>query len=333
MRQADSDDLVGRVDALVPEVLGDFHLLRRGIGGELLRAECYPHGHELADVDVTVDGDGWCGASIHGRPPFWPLAGSLALEALESAVPDAGRQGDARQVCKRDLEGVGRDLTENGVPQRCDLAGVLADRVAQVIHRRLGGLRDCDGLPGDCQSLLGRSLRAEGDGLVGFVVLFCGIGVGGDVGGHVGGCADRGDDVDGFLDDGGAAGGRDPLGQIAAVAVAVQHLTDLGIGILGIKAELAVVEALGLVAVGEDAAHGHGAVAVDLQLRDVDGRLRADHAGEGAGRLALLEVAIAEDDLGVVDLLAGHALRQNDQAGGGDVVVDKCSHVYLLSLV
>ena len=112
-----------------------------------------------------------------------------------------------------------------------------------------------------------------------------------------------------------------------------EHLADLGIGIFGIKAELAVVEALGLVAVGEDAADGHGAVAVDLQLRDVDGRLLADHAGEGAGRLALLEVAIAEDDLGVVDLLAGHALRQNDQAGGGDVVVDKCSHVYLLSLV
>ena len=122
---------------------------------------------------------------------------------------------------------------------------------------------------------------------------------------------------------------------LAAQATANQAilLAQQAVGIVRIKAELAVVKAVVGLVVGEHAAHGDGAVTVHDAFGDVDGRLRADHAGEGAGRLALLEVAVAEDDLGVVDLLARHALRQNEKARGGDVVVDKCGHVFLLSLV
>ena len=257
----------------------------------------------------------------------------LALEALKRSVPDARGEGDAVQIGKGDLEGVGRDVAEHSVPQGRDLAGVLLDDVAQVDHGGRGLLCDPDGLLREEDGLIGRGLRREGDGLVVFVVLLGGVGVRGDVGGHVCGRADGGDDVDGFLDDGGAAGRRDPLGEVAAVAVAVQHLAHVLVGIVRIKAELAVVKAVVGLVVGEHAAHGDGAVAVHDAFGDVDGRLRADHAGEGAGRLALLEVAVAEDDLGVVDLLARHALRQNEKACGGDVVVDKCGHVFLLSLV
>ena len=91
------------------------------------------------------------------------------------------------------------------------------------------------------------------------------------------------------------------------------------------------MEAVAHILIGEHAAHGDGAVSVDLDLGDVDGRLGADDIGEGAGRLTLLEVAVTEYDLGVVDVLARHALRQYDEARGGDVVVNKCRHVFLLS--
>ncbi len=250
----------------------------------------------------------------------------LALEALERCIPHARGQGDAAQVHECDLEGVARDVAENGVPQGIDLAGVLRHGVADADDRLRGALGDRDRLLRDGDGVVGRGLRSERDGLVGLVVELGGVGVGRDVGGHVGGRADHGDDVNGFLDDGGAAGGRDPLSEISTVAVAVEHLADGRVGILGVEAELAIVEAVARLVVGKDAADGCGAVGVDLQLRDVDGRPGADHVGEGAGRLSLLEVAIAEDDPGVVDLFAGRSFCEDDQAGRGDVVVDKCSH-------
>ncbi|AFB76046.1 hypothetical protein 2209_scaffold441_00006 [Bacteriophage sp.] len=260
-------------------------------------------------------------------------AHSLALEALERGVPDAGDEGDAGQIREGDLEGVGRDVSENRVPQGRDLAGVLCDGIAQIHHGRRCLLCDCDRLLRIGEGTVGRCLRREGDGLVVFVVLLGRVCVRGDVGRHVGGRSDGRHDVDGFLDDGGASGRGDPLGEVAAVAVAVQHLAHIGVRILGIESELSVVEALGRHVIGEDAADADGAVSVYGAFGDVDDRLRADHVGEGAGRLALLEVAVTEDDLGVVDFFARHALRQYDQARGGDVVVDKSRHVYLLSVI
>ena len=95
----------------------------------------------------------------------------LALEALKRSVPDARGEGDAVQIGKGDLEGVGRDVAEHSVPQGRDLAGVLLDDVAQVDHGGRGLLCDPDGLLREEDGLIGRGLRREGDGLVVFVVL------------------------------------------------------------------------------------------------------------------------------------------------------------------
>ena len=84
----------------------------------------------------------------------------LALEALKRSVPDARGEGDAVQIGKGDLEGVGRDVAEHSVPQGRDLAGVLLDDVAQVVHGGRGLLCDPDGLlceevGGFCQLMRG----------------------------------------------------------------------------------------------------------------------------------------------------------------------------------
>ena len=73
----------------------------------------------------------------------------LALEALKRSVPDARGEGDAVQIGEGDLEGVGRDVAEHGVPQGRDLAGVLLDDVAQVDHGGRGLLG------GFCQPMRG----------------------------------------------------------------------------------------------------------------------------------------------------------------------------------